>query len=98
MMIVKIKDYIQIIAIFITLAVSLITLIFNYISSQRAAKANEIMAQKARRANITSIRRKERMEKLIECFSKMSALLHPLTIRQYSNISKNYTGEILTYF
>jgi len=93
------KDYIQICVILVTLIVALINLIFSYVTSKKNVQANVATAEKNRLTSITSARRKERMEKIIEMFSKIAALSHPATIKAYAkNADKNFPMDILINF
>ncbi|MCL2409859.1 MAG: hypothetical protein FWC96_09690 [Oscillospiraceae bacterium] len=82
------KDYLQLVAIIITLLIGTANLIF-YIRSSK----------KTRLTNIASTRRKERLDNLIECSSRFLALTNPISLNVCTiRRDADYINELLETF
>lgn len=95
----EVRDYIQLGAILITFLVTILNLVYSYFSSKKIMKTNAEMAEKSRLVDVATVRRKERMERFVDNFSKVVALSHPLTMQTYvRNTNENFTLELLNSY
>jgi len=93
------KDKIQLVATILTFLAAVASIFVTRITASKTIRENANTAQRSRVVSITSMRRKERMEKLIVHFSKLSALFHPSTIKVFAEKKNaNYPEELLTQY
>ena len=72
----ELSDYTPILAIFATLMVGLLTFVIGLLNFRQSRKSWHV--------NVASVRRKERIDKLIFFYSKLVASAHPDVVRGYS--------------